>query len=330
MASKWLVTLLLLLSVAGAAVISGETRCESSEDCREPGDDPCTVAVCVAGLCYQTQKSDCEQKQVERVVGNRNGQTTVHICQTFRDLNESHADMQLNLQDYDLVTGIVQTTLGSDETPVLSTVSHPTVQDATSFYDWYHDTDNNCRVDRVLEYTFTPGESSYELIDDGSYFEMDGVCFGNEENKHNFHFTEALKVCTVAHEATVTLSASSDDDLFVFVNGDLQIDIGGVHEEETQYYNSYDNDHGTAFNFTIFYAERHTTEAVLRLTFAGLNFVECCGENGCCEHRCCSDTESSETSTTETSISETSASSEMPPFTADSECEMEMECVRLC
>jgi len=58
-------------------------------------------------------------------------------------------------------------------------------------------------------------------------------------------------------------SFTGDDDLFVFINDRLVIDLGGVHDAETASVNldTLGLTPGQTYWFDLFYAERHTVNA---------------------------------------------------------------------
>jgi fibro-slime domain-containing protein len=102
------------------------------------------------------------------------------------------------------------------------------------------------------------------------FFAIDSMLFGNSGGtpNHNFHFTFELH-CEFTYHAGIgqMFKFIGDDDVFVFINDKLVIDLGGVHAAQQQYV---DLDRlgltdGDTYPLDFFYAERHRTEANCRI-----------------------------------------------------------------
>jgi fibro-slime domain-containing protein len=97
---------------------------------------------------------------------------------------------------------------------------------------------------------------------------------------HNFHFTSELRItATYDSGRTPLFIFSGDDDVWVFLNGELILDLGGVHPpEQGSFYvdlsvaSTYGLVAGSPFEIAIFHAERKTEGSTfsLRLDDFGL------------------------------------------------------------
>ncbi len=165
--------------------------------------------------------------------------------------------------------------LGTNGVPELLSVGSPQMIDsAASFAQWYVDTANvNMAIVDKLTLTKQP-DDSYQYSN-SSFFPLDGKGFGDEGRAHNFHFTSELRYWFTFKGGEV-LDFTGDDDVFVFVNGKLAVDLGGVHGAENGSV-TLDPTKATQLGLTangmyeldLFQAERHTSESNYKLTLRG-------------------------------------------------------------
>ena len=115
--------------------------------------------------------------------------------------------------------------------------------------------------------TDDPTHKEFFPVDDGSDA---STAFGNEGDAHNYSFTVELRT-SFKYKGTETFTFSGDDDVFVFINHKLVINIGGVHEAFTKTINVADFAAtagltvGGTYSLDFFQAERHKTESNLRI-----------------------------------------------------------------
>lgn len=194
----------------------------------------------------------------------------ISLSGTVRDFHASHPDME-SAVGIDL--GIVSTTLGADGKPVYAgTAGNPTTHGETAFDQWYRDTagiNTSGSLAITLDNTITPDPSVFTFVD-GSFFPIDGLLFGNEGLAHNYHFTYELH-SSFTYTGGESFTFTGDDDLWVFVNDKLIIDLGGVHGALTSTVSldsiaaSIGISLGGTYDFDLFFAERHTVASSFRI-----------------------------------------------------------------
>ena len=168
--------------------------------------------------------------------------------------------------------GIVQPMLGADQKPAYAPAgATPGTTGKAEFDQWYRDVASvNMRFDDIVLPLMTdPARPNVYVYDDQMFFPIDGRGwddgFGN-----NFHFTTEIHI-EFPYKGGEVFTFKGDDDLFLFINGHLAIDLGGVHPAQTD---SVDLDaranelgiqKGQVYKMDIFHAERHTTFSTFRI-----------------------------------------------------------------
>ena len=178
--------------------------------------------------------------------------------------------------------GIVAPLLGPTGKPVYAAgAGSPTTHGATVFDQWYRDTAgvNRTAADRLV---VTRDATGSYVFDSNDFFPLDGRGWqsdGTEPSRfgHNFNFSSELRYW-FNFAGNESLDFRGDDDVWVFINGHLAVDLGGVHGPQS---GSVTLDatqsaqlglaDGGVYEAVVFQAERHTSGSSYRLTLRGFN-----------------------------------------------------------
>lgn len=266
------------------AVTTGVTAC-SAEDSTpdtaqeeedgvrelEPGQEQCaeqTGRVCVTGP--GAGRADAGTSDIDLGLSSDGGaaRTSCSVIRgTVRDFRRGdkeggHPDFETKMGSGE--KGLLEPTLDEQGRPQLSDGEFESIHSEESFSQWYRDVPGvNETFDVALELA---DEEGFKVFGTTTFFPLDDLGFGAEGLSHNFGFTTELHV-QFLFQGNGSFQLAGDDDLWLFVNGGLAIDLGGVHGWQSFTLNLADVadslclEEGEVYSLDIFHAERHSTES---------------------------------------------------------------------
>lgn len=151
------------------------------------------------------------------------------------------------------------------------------IESPQTFDQWFRNVEGvnvSDKLSIVLEDPDGDGVYRYEASKHNgkSFFPIDGQHLGNEGRTHNYHFTYHINTRFTYtdpndRDNALTFSFCGDDDVWVFINNKLVVDLGGKHSEASGTVNvdtvaaELGLEPGKDYTMDVFFVERHTTES---------------------------------------------------------------------
>jgi fibro-slime domain-containing protein len=215
---------------------------------------------------------------------------------TYRDFRETHPDFEMPFRGDVVRRGLVAPTLGADFKPAFANsvgcpplmtsavacdttwnVSVPVLTDADRFAQWFRTTEGvNLEVTGRIELVESPAGSGQYVFESTAFFPLGpsegfGVTPAGHYMGKNFLFTTEAHV-SFGYKAGQKFTFRGDDDMWIFVNGKLAMDLGGMHGpvEGVIDFDAQRAELGIAvgnvYRMDVFHAERHTDGSNFKFT----------------------------------------------------------------
>jgi fibro-slime domain-containing protein len=209
-------------------------------------------------------------------------------------------DFQGPLYGNNVTTGLVAQLLGTDQKPVYAskceeaTVTSPMpptcpfgpeTTTKADYDQWYRYT-QGVNLPFIVRLFFAPQANGLFTFQSSLFFPLDNAGFGNtpgvtgnDGKSHNFSFTTELHT-QFKYSGGETFTFIGDDDVWVFINNQLAVDLGGLHVPETGSVNldasatTLGLTKGNTYDLDLFHAERHDPGSNFRID-TNLSFVGC-------------------------------------------------------
>jgi fibro-slime domain-containing protein len=199
-----------------------------------------------------------------------------------RDFEPTHEDFTGFKGEAPGMVGPIGAPIGADRKPVRDATVSPEV--AIAFDDWYRHGDAYDNVPYLMDLWLEPSTDAAGnevfIFDSSRFFPLpleNAITPANDDdrNPRNLAFTTELHT-QFEYKGGEVFSFRGDDDVFVYINGALVVDIGGVHQPLVGQVevDTLGLTIGSVYTFDLFQAERNPTGSNFRME-TSLDFTGC-------------------------------------------------------